>query len=261
MMFEAVLRVFIFMLLGLAVVISSPVASHAESEPSIRVAIAHWPPWKVIKDGEFSGIDVEILRAIEKKGEWKFSFAECVWRRCVEMVKTGDVDMVTSFGKNPEREKFADFLNPPYASQKVAFYKNKNSSVKVEDYQDLHQYKIGKILGSVYFDTFDNDPELRIEQVKREDQLLKMLIAKRIDLVVGYEHAVDYAIALLGLSENIKKMPYVVRTTDSYIGVAKKSVIRKHIPELNRVLDRMVKRGEINAIIKSYFEGLEAEAR
>jgi len=91
----------------------------------LLVGLAHWPPWKIIENGEFDGVDVAILEEIGKRLNITFEYIECPWKRCVEMVKTGDVDMITSFGKSPERDEFVYYIEPFYVKENVVFYSKK----------------------------------------------------------------------------------------------------------------------------------------
>jgi polar amino acid transport system substrate-binding protein len=223
----------------------------------LLVAIAQWPPWKIIDQGKFGGIDVEILREIGKRLGITFKFVACPWKRCVEMAKIGDVDMITSFGKTTEREAFVYYLGPPYRTGKVVFYKEKDKPFSVRKYEDLYKFKIGVLKGSAYFDPFDSDPQLDKVKVAMDYQLPHMLFSRRIDLIAGWEISMDYFIAREGFRENFETVPYGVSGISKYMAMSKKSKALKLIPELSALIRHMVENKEIDRIINAFLKRTE----
>src|ERR1700758_5585400 len=72
-----------------------------------------------------------------------------VWRRCLVMIDAGDVDVISSIAKSPERERYLQFIEPPYRTgYDIYFYTRGTDLGKYEDLQGL---RIGHIRGSAYF--------------------------------------------------------------------------------------------------------------
>ena len=238
---------------------SEPVVPSDASEATLPadhllVAVAHWPPWKIIEEAEFSGIDVDILEEIARRIGIAVEFVECPWARCLEMVKDGDVDMITSFGRTPEREAFVYYIEPPYVTANVVFYKRRSSSFSVLTYDDLHSFRIGTLIGSTYFDPFNTDPLLDKEEVAVDGQLPQMLASERIDLMIGWEIPMDYLIAQEGLSGEFEKVLYSSRGGSSYMAMSQKSELVDLIPRLSTVMQEMIEDGKVEEIIASYLE-------
>jgi len=248
------LRVIIVATLSLACL---PVTAISAETAQIRVAMSHWPPWKIIERGEYSGADVAILQAIEKRLAIHFEYVECPWRRCIELVKNGDVDLITSFSRTPDREAFVHYLETAYRAEKIVFYRERDKPFSVRTYADLYKYRIGTLKGTSYFDRFDSDPRLEKMAVALDRQLPQMLFAGRIDLIAGYEKPTDYFIRREGHTNVFVKEPYSVTGVLSHLAMSKKSKQLSLIPELNRAIRRMVENDEIEAIIDRYIEGVE----
>lgn len=191
--------------------------------PKIKVAYAHFPPWKEIRADQFNGIDAEILREAGRRLGLQMEFIECPWKRCIEMVQTGAVDLITSFGKSDQREEFTYYLGSSYAHDSVVFYKNKNSSASVNTYEDLNQYSIGVTKGSTYFDRFDKDPTLNRTSVTQAKQLMEMLRSSRLELIIGYEKVMDYLLTKQGYTNELAKERFSVPSVPSYFAMSKKS--------------------------------------
>lgn len=236
------------------------ILSPVENDKPLLVALSHWPPWKITRGGKFTGIDVEILKSISKRTGIRFEYRECPWKRCIELVGNGKADLITSFGKTPKREKIVYYIEPPYTLSTVVFYRKKGSPVEISDYDQLRNYKIGVIKGSVYFDHFDKDDSLNKTAVTRKYQLINMLLSERIDLIVGYEYPTDYSIALMGKSDQLEKLSFNVKgVSESYFAISKKSSALKSAPVLGAALHRMVQQNEVRTIIKTYLRNLPAD--
>ncbi len=226
----------------------------------VTVAIANWPPWKIIEKGRFSGIDIDILKALEARtNSIKFSFIECPWKRCVEMIKEGDVDLITSFSRRAKRERFTYYIEPPYVLERtITFYVRKDEGPVIKEYYDLRNHVVGKVKSSASFKRFDNDPEIDKFEVTWEDQLLKMLDSKRLDVIVGHDLVFDYLIAKEGFTGKFEKSPFkFTKRTGAYLAMSKKSDSLDTIPLISDTLAQMVKSGEINTIRDAFLNKLQ----
>jgi len=241
----------IWLWFGIALLLFMPTAGMAES---LKVAFAHWPPWKITEGKRIEGIDADIVRAIGKQLDVSVTFTVCPWPRCIDMAKQGDVDLITSFGRTPSREEFVHYLGPPYITEQVVFYLRKDHALMVEKYGDLGGKKIGTIKGSSYFPEFDNDQSLDKTALNMEPQLFEMLSTGRIDLFIGYETVIDYLLAIEGFEGKFKKSVFRVGDRGSYIAMPKRSKALKWRTEITSLITEMVSRGEINRIIDDFLK-------
>ncbi len=229
------------------------------SQAEITVGISHWPPMKT-NTPSFGGIDVLILKEIEKEISTQIGFVACPWKRCIDMVKQGDVDMVTSFERKKKREEYVIFIEPSYTQIKNKLYKNKNTSVTVSKYEELNNYKIGTIKGGVYFSRFDNDDSLKRNKLAKEIHQLKMLASKRVDVIIGGEYNLDYLILNNNYQGIIEKLSFKVPPKQkAHLAMSKSSKHVSLIPKIEQVLSKMINQGEIDKIVANYFNSLRVK--
>lgn len=218
---------------------------------TLKVAIAHWPPWIIIHGSTLSGVDVEILREVETRLGFTLQFVTCPWQRCIEMVKSGSVDIVTSFAKTKEMEEFVDYLGPSYASDDIVFFKRSDSEVTLFSYRDLSRYKIGTSKGSSYFEPFDNDTTLHKIPLSETEQLTNMLCDDRVDLIIGFEKALTYTINQQGYQDDLVKLPFHIPAVTSYFAISKQSK-ELHLKEtLSKTIKKIINTGKIERIMTS----------
>src|SRR5512132_3447093 len=116
----------------------------------LRVAMVHWPPAKIVENGRFGGTDVLMLEELANQIGIALEYVECPWRRCLAMIKAGEVDLISSIARSPERERYLRFIEPPYrGGYDIYFY---TRGIDLRRYEDLQGLTIGLIRGGTYFD-------------------------------------------------------------------------------------------------------------
>ncbi|MCP4368369.1 MAG: amino acid ABC transporter substrate-binding protein [Deltaproteobacteria bacterium] len=222
----------------------------------LKFALNHWPPNKI--QNPIGGIDVYILKNIANRLNLKIRFIECPWKRCLTEVKFGRIDIASSLLKTPDREKYIAYTDPPYRTKSPkVFYLQKGKGHLIKKYEDLYKLEIGVMKGSKYFSPFDDDSKINKYEVIHENQLIKMLSRNRLDAFLITEIVGDYLIIKEGYKGQFEKAPF---RDDSevrvYFGISKKSPFANEISRFNKVIKEMVTSGEINKVIKRFYEDL-----
>jgi polar amino acid transport system substrate-binding protein len=240
--------------LWLAVVLLWTGPAIAGSE-KLRVGMVDWPPAKIVENGRFGGTDVLMLEELAERVGIVLEYVECPWRRCVVMMKAGDLDLLSSIAKSPEREHYMQFIEPPYRSgYGISFY---TRGTDLKRYEDLQGLTIGLIRGSAYFDRFDHDRNLAKFAVTREEQLIEMLYRGRLDVVVGIGRNLDYLIQRRELSKIVRKTSLVVPTVaPTYIAISRKSPGLHLVPKLGQALLEMTIAHRIEIIEREFMANL-----
>jgi len=231
-------------------------------QKEIVVVVDDYPPWKIIdQDKSVNGIDIELLNALMAPYDLKIKFAVCPWKRCLEMMKWGEGDIITGILRRPDREAYMHFIDPPYKTTSAkAFYLQKGKGTLLKKYGDLYSLRVGTVRGVKFFEQFDNDPKINKFEANNDIQNLKKLKSGRIDVVVGTESYLDYLIAIKGFMKEIDKAAYKYdRHVPVHFAVSKKSPLAEHLPRLGVDARRLAEQGRFEQIIKDFFEKLTPE--
>jgi len=218
------------------------------------VAMSHFPPRKIMLEDKVSGIDADILREVARRLDMKIKFVPCPWMRCQRLVKEGKVDFMTSAVWTNERDDYAHFINPPYVTNSTfQFYVLKDANVNIRKYDDLYKYKVGDVRGAVKFERFDNDEKIKKYFITADEQLLKVLVANRVDAIVGQESQFDYMIKSQGYGQ-VKKSPYqhITNTSPAFMALSRKSKYAKHADKFSKIMKRLVDEGVVEKIKAKY---------
>lgn len=215
------------------------------------VAMDEWPPFRMEQEGRFRGLDVDILEAMAKRAGVEVEVRRYPWGRALSFMQSGKVDLMMGLARTAERERYIDYLAPSYYECHPAFYGRAEVANRVHRYDDLYALELGYVLKSAYFEPFDSDPKLRRHGVPTEQQLLGMVVRGHLDLLVGTDCQVDYALAKD--AHHLIKTPWQPDArVNLYVGVSKQSAGKEQAHLLEQALASMIKDGTIERLATAY---------
>lgn len=122
--------------------------------------------------------------------------------------------------------------------------------------------RVGYVAQSRYFEPFDSDTKLQKYAVPTERQLLELLLAGRVDVVVGTDCQVDYELAEAGLLERVVVAPYRPDThTRLYLGFSRKSRFVPRIALFDDAMRDLLEKGALKQIRASYLPDSSVSGR
>lgn len=80
-----------------------------------------------------------------------------------------------------------------------------------------------------------------------------MVLEGRWDAFIGTDSQVEYDLNRLGLAKRIFKAAYAPQQpVRLYLGISKRSSLTKRLPELNKILDALVREGFVRGVSQKY---------
>ncbi len=174
-------------------------------------AMSDWPPHIIFnaEGTEAGGIDVEILKELAKRANFRLRCERYPFKRCLMMLEEGKADIVCSLLKRPEREQFLTFIEPPYFTDSAkVFYLQKGKGSLIRKHEDLCNLNIGVTLGFKYFPLFEDDPKIRKRVAETNADLPKMLAKGRVDAFIETETVGDSLIVNEGFKGQFEKAAF-----------------------------------------------------
>ena len=161
----------------------------------LRVGWEEWYPLIHERDGQLTGSEFVLLSRLAKQANCQLEFVELPWIRALRSLQNGDIDLLYGASKTPEREAFAQFSRPYRVEQMLLLTHREGPAqpgpISLTDWLATPNGNdkprlLGVILGFYYGDQLDpivHAPEAQAQrlQVRWDQQLLKLLKAKRID--------------------------------------------------------------------------------
>jgi len=86
----------------------------SESEmKTVRIVSSTWEPYEYEEDGVAKGIGVDVTVEVFKRMGYEATVTFVPFKRALDMIQSGEADMLTDVNKNEEREVYAIFIEEP----------------------------------------------------------------------------------------------------------------------------------------------------
>ncbi|CAN5806106.1 transporter substrate-binding domain-containing protein [soil metagenome] len=159
---------------------------HAQNTSITIAAEDDWPPYSAIKPGtnEVEGFTPDLVREVFKIKGVDVKYAVVPYSRCMNMVKTGKAVACFNTNKNEENSPEYYWHNTPIFDEGVSFFALSDVPGNSLVTKDLEGSMVGVTQGYAYSPAFMRNEKIQKVAVNSDDQLLKMLIAKRVKFVL-----------------------------------------------------------------------------
>ncbi|MDP6474241.1 MAG: transporter substrate-binding domain-containing protein [Alphaproteobacteria bacterium] len=177
------LRIMYFGLaLGLIAFISNSTVAKAADEASY--CFNDWPPYAFMGADGAEGISVEILAEASRRANIIPSFVELPWNRCLELVRSGELDAVIDAAKRDE------FIQGPasFSAYTNHFWVRQDDPAAVYNETALKGRTIGLVQGYVYPESLMAVVEragMAIDYAVDDGNNLRKLAFGRVDVIVA----------------------------------------------------------------------------
>lgn len=229
-------------------------------QQAARIVVEHWPPWEIADDEKRQqvtrGYAIEIIAELFSRMSIPLEFQYAPWRRALQLIKTGDADLVPMIAENQTRAAYMVFTVPVYRDPILLAYSlDTYKHFSWQHWADLSGYEIRAVRGYHYGDNWRDavqEYSLTVSESATDEQNLKMLDQGRVELTpLLYSNGVSL---LEGNGyERIRFAEKPVFTTVLRFGISKKSFLVKRLPEINIHLNTMKRDGTFKRILGALY--------
>lgn len=165
---------------------AADLVAQKENENIVTVAYSEWVPYSAehrLNGGPVPEITQEALKraGYEQRIEW------LPFVRCIEMAKLGRVDSIGCVVQTDERKKFIMYPNEPVGYSEACLFALKKSGIKYEPLEKMRHYSLARERESFIGQAVIDNAWERTDLVISREQMLKMLMGERVDLVAAYD--------------------------------------------------------------------------
>ncbi|WDE07984.1 amino acid ABC transporter substrate-binding protein [Thalassomonas viridans] len=218
-----------------------------------------WYPYQYRnKAQQLLGADLEILNAVAERAGLKLRYSEMPWRRLMNYVKTGEMDVAMGVSYNDERAKTA-YFSAPYRREVIRLFLKKDqlAKFKLDSLADItgSDYMIGIEGGYYYGEAFAGlmqRPEFNAhfrEAVDIEGNVL-MLVKGQIDGFLVDPNTMQAFRKRYAMEEEFVMHPMVIYQSDIHFLLSKNSVSADEFARFNRALIQLRDNGSLAQILK-----------
>ncbi|MBQ3786187.1 MAG: transporter substrate-binding domain-containing protein [Lachnospiraceae bacterium] len=146
------------LLIVLAVVFVMPSGVYASEKAQGRTIRVGWhdaPFFITDKDGRCSGYAYEYLSKLAAYTGWEYEYVEGSWTDLLQMLKDGQIDMMSNISYTDERARDILYASIPMGTESYyIFVSPDNTKITAEDYSSLNGMTVGVAQGSIQRDIF-----------------------------------------------------------------------------------------------------------
>lgn len=170
-----------------------PISVQAEQK-TVRVGWHEAPYFITDQFGRRTGYSYEFQRKLVAYTGWTYEYVEGSWSELLQMLKDGEIDLLSDVSYLEERTKDILYASLPMGTESYyVFISPNNTEISADDYTTLNGKKIGAAKGSIQYEYFvrwaenhDIHPEI-IGLTTPEDKSLLMLQDGTLDAFVSMD--------------------------------------------------------------------------
>lgn len=226
-----------------------------EEKPIYLVGEQDFIPISFEKDGQITGINVDIIREAFKRMNVPLKLELMPWKRCLELAKDGTADGFFSPFKTAEREELYLYIKEPLMVEKNVLAVAKNSPITFDgDMKKMGNYTFGILIGYATLDQYTKDGTItKVEESQTVAEALKKLATGRgMDIYVNNDLIVKYNAKNEGLLDQIKILETPMTETPNYLAFTKRRDLTDLASRFEAELEAMKADGTYQAIMEVY---------
>lgn len=213
----------------------------------------HYPPYHFVNNNGIDGIAIEILTEIFERNNLVFDpqekFLVFPWARALRELATNPDAAVVSMGYTDERNSLFR-LSKPLFSESISLMTLKRIQ---KSHQDLSQLLIGVVRDDIgeRLLMHDSTKPLKLAYVQTSEELLLMLLKKRVDAVAYSKQLIDYQISKLSIPIDdfyVVKVLAEVPATIAFNLNGETELLKL----INQTIVHMKKDGSLERIVQEY---------
>jgi len=213
-----------------------------------------FPPYHFIdQSGAEAGFVIEIIQSVVASINMQVKFKQYPWSRCLLMVEKGRADAMMNLFKTKERMAFMHFSENVIAHEVNRFFKLKNTPINYSgELLSLSPFKIGAIRNYSYGQKFDQVVFPKIFRLETEENLVKSLVNKRCDIILGNADVMEILIKKMGVENIVESISPTISNEPLFIGFSKAKGHKELSDNFSKALGQFKTTRHYTDILKKY---------
>ncbi len=235
---------------------------HAAPACQLKFSWSDDPPYLMREgQGPVAGITAEVVEASLKRMNCTVTWIEMPWARALLEIEGGRLDGAANLVRRPEREVYALFAQPQFRSRVLLFAgaPGQKLAAAAADLRSLmaQHFRLGAQIGWSYsaeFNAMAMHPEFarQITKASTRQSLWAMLQLDRLDGVLADEVTGQYELMRLGLSAQVRALPFEVTSEPWGVAVSKLRHGRDWVERYDRASEAVRLDGTQERITRRY---------
>ncbi|MFT5294770.1 MAG: polar amino acid transport system substrate-binding protein [Colwellia sp.] len=197
-------------------------------------------PFYYTENGDTKGFSVDVLNYVEAHSKYDFEYIILPWPRALHLVAEGRVDLMLTLFKTSKREQTYHFIEPSYGNEINQLFTLMNNKFQFTgQLKQLTPFSIGTVREYSYGEYFDQATYLNKLPALTETVLLKLLLAKRIDMIISNPLVFNQLILKENMITKVKAIDPIISLTPVYMALTKG---RKDAQEIKETIGELTQK-------------------
>lgn len=237
----------LFLAVLLVSIVTLPL-SIARAETWTVVCEDNFPPYNFIRDGEKTGLDTDIVRAVLAQIGVDENLQVYPWSRALGMLENGSADLLYQVVDTPERRARFILVGPLRRGRTVLAVRA-GESFAPRGIDGLKGHSVGVVRAFRYTAEFDDAALDRV--VANDNQtLVRMLVGQHVDVIVGDYNTLTFIAQQQGVADRIRLLPTPLGEVARYVALPKDRAEKAE--RFRRGLETIRANGTLDQILKHW---------
>lgn len=212
------------------------------------------------ENGQLVGLDVDIVQAVMDEMGCEIDIRLIPPKRAQRLLGTGGLDLMAAASITPQRQEFA-YFSIPYRDERVVMFVHRKRYEELEGLTLIDAvdkgYRIAAGVGGWYGVEYGNVKERALDAGVLElntstAQRIRMLLAKRLDVVVadlyvGYHHAIR-----MGEASEVMELPHILNRDPVHFMLSRKTHNAEQVQVFNKALSAVLQSKAYRGLLQKY---------
>ncbi|MCC2616217.1 ABC transporter substrate-binding protein [Aestuariibacter halophilus] len=238
--------------------------SWADSPCEKTVRVVEFPPYTYFNDGEWQGLDIQRGQALLSAIDCAAKYVELPFGRALALIEAGDIDMMFTLTRLPQRETFLSFVGPTHI-EKIILVTAPNVRKPINSFDDieLSDLQLGVQRGIYLGQDFarkmtENQAFKRHFSTFHEiDVYIDLLVRERLDGFFIERRYFEHMASQDPRYDALRRHPLIVSQTPVYLGVSKQSFTSQQVQRMQQALDAFEHRDGGSATKETSVQGAQ----
>ena len=223
----------------------------------ISAGAEDWHPvaYRDKDSGQIKGIAFDMVAKVAEKLNVRLTVKQMPWKRMLELLKDGRLDMAIAIYWNAERDQYLSY-SVPYLDNAATIFVRKNNVFSFTKFEDLLPYHGLKPAGGSFgeaFDKFARQHNLSLREIhgasQVKEKMVTLVLRERYDYFIA-----DYLDGMMFLKQTnrdtlITPLEKTLNMTQVHFAISRKSDCLVLLPEINAALRQLKNDGTVDRII------------
>ena len=229
--------------------------SYAEPEVKKIITVAgdeNFPPYEFLDERDglkvYRGFNIDLIRAVMEINGQELQFLPLPWQEALRALQEGRVDAIGGMKYDAERAQYFDF-SEEYLVNSLAIFVAKDNSIIVE-LGDLENKRIAVQKDDIAYQKL-RGRVLELTATVSQEEAIKLLVAGKVEAVVGNKMAGQYFLQRLGAMDSVKSVGGIINP-ERY-GFAVRRDNTELLQKFNEGLRKVKQDGTYDRIYQKWF--------